>query len=95
MTSNAVNAGVYRHYTGLMVMVLGVARHSETEEKFVCYIPLGPKAGPRITVRPLAMFFEEVEANGDKQPRFKFVGAEMPEDLAGEYRQTSNWGESN
>lgn len=95
MTSKAVNAGVYRHYTGLMVLVLGVARHSETEEKFVCYIPLGPKAGPRMTVRPLAMFFEEVEANGAKQPRFKFIGAEMPEDLAEEYRQMSNWGEPN
>ncbi|MDP3993100.1 MAG: DUF1653 domain-containing protein [bacterium] len=93
MTSNTINAGVYRHYTGLMVLVLGVARHSETEEKFVCYIPLGPKAGPRITVRPVAMFFEEVEADGAKQPRFKFIGAEMPEDLAAEYRQTSNWGE--
>jgi hypothetical protein len=29
--------GVYRHYKGQRYEVLGVARHSETEEEFVVY----------------------------------------------------------
>lgn len=73
-----VKAGVYEHYSGLYVLVLGVARHSETEEKFVVYVPLGPKKGPRLTVRPLKMFFEEVEVDGVKKERFKYMGVEMP-----------------
>lgn len=85
-------AGVYRHYTGLIVLVLGTARHSETEEKFVVYVPLGPKKGPRLTIRPFKMFFEEVEIKGQKQPRFSYAGAEMPEKLAGEYYFTHGWG---
>jgi hypothetical protein len=83
-----VQAGVYRHYSGLIILVLGVARHSETEEKLAVYVPLGVKAGPRLTVRPLTVFFEEV--NG--QPRFEFLGTEMPADLAEAYRQTDDWG---
>ncbi len=78
-------AGIYKHYSGLIVLALGVARHSETEEKLVAYIPLGVKEGPRITVRPYAMFFEDVEVKGIKQPRFQYLGEEMPEDLAKDY----------
>lgn len=84
-----LKAGVYRHYSGLIVLLLGVARHSETEEKFACYIPLGVKAGPRITVRPLAMFHETVEVDGKSVPRFEFLGAEMPADIAADYRPLS------
>jgi hypothetical protein len=87
-------AGVYRHYSSLMVLVLGVARHSETEEKFVVYVPLGAKEGPRLTVRPLAMFFEDVEVGNQKQPRFKFIGSEIPTDLAAQYKSTKNWGQA-
>jgi|SRR3990167_5430497 len=91
--SEHLQAGIYQHYTGLLVLVLGLARHSETEDKLVCYVPLGGKAGPRLTVRPLAMFFDEIEIDGAKQPRFRFIGTDMPEDLAEQYRQTTNWGE--
>lgn len=80
-----MQTGVYRHYSGLMVLVLGVARHSETEEKFVTYVPLGVKEGPRITVRPYDMFFEYVEVDGEKLPRFQYLGEDMPDDVAGEY----------
>ena len=88
-----LKSGVYEHYTGLLVFVLGVARHSETEEKFVAYIPLAPKRGPRITVRPLKMFFEDVEMNGKKQPRFRYINSEMPEDLAEKYQTMHEWGQ--
>jgi len=88
-----LKSGIYEHYTGLLVFVLGVARHSETEEKFVAYIPLAPKRGPRITVRPLKMFFEGVEVSGVKHPRFRYVGAEMPDDLAKKYKSMNEWGQ--
>lgn len=84
-----LKTGVYRHYSGLMVLLLGVARHSETEERFACYIPLGVKAGPRITVRPLEMFMETVEVEGARVPRFEFLAAEMPPDVAADYRPLS------
>lgn len=84
-----MNAGVYRHYSGLIVLVLGAARHSETEEKLVAYVPLGVKEGPRITVRPYEMFFEYVEVGGKTVPRFEYIGEDMPEDLAENYSPLS------
>lgn len=69
----------------MIVLVIGVARHSETNEKFVTYIPLGVKKGPRITVRPYEMFFESVEQNGQQVARFTYIDEEMPEALASEY----------
>jgi hypothetical protein len=80
-----LKSGIYLHYKGLMIQVLGVARHSETEEKYVAYVPLGVKAGPRITVRPYEMFFDEVEVDGVKKSRFEYIGQEMPEELAKKY----------
>ncbi len=80
-----MQTGVYRHYSGLIVLVLGVARHSETEEKLVTYVPLGVKEGSRITVRPYGMFFENVEMNGKTVPRFEYIGEDMPGDLAEDY----------
>lgn len=86
--SNELKAGVYRHYSGLIVQVLGVARHSETEEKFTAYIPLGVKAEPRITVRPYNMFFKTVTNNGKETSRFEYLGDQMPENIAEDYLPT-------
>jgi len=80
-----LKSGVYLHYSGLIVLVLGVARHSETEERLVAYVPLGVKEKPRITVRPYDMFFEEVEVEGKKQPRFLYLGEEVPPSITQEY----------
>lgn len=80
-----LRAGVYRHYKGALYLVLGVARHSETEEQFVTYVPLGVKAGPRITVRPYKMFMEDVEIGGKKQPRFEFIGESVSEEIAKDF----------
>lgn len=84
-----LKSGIYEHYSGLMVLVLGLARHSETEEKLVAYVPLGVKAGPRITVRPLEMFFEEVKIDGEHRPRFRYIGEDMPPELAKHYKPLS------
>lgn len=92
LMTHQIESGLYLHYSGLIVFMLGVARHSETEEKFVAYIPLGAKKGPRITVRPYEMFFENVTIDGKEVPRFKYIGTEMPGDLAEKYRSMSEWG---
>jgi hypothetical protein len=64
--------GRYRHYKGRDYEVLGIARHSETEEELVVYRCLYGDGS--LWVRPLAMFLEEVEINGRQVRRFDFVG---------------------
>ncbi|HHF0384320.1 TPA: DUF1653 domain-containing protein, partial [Pseudomonas aeruginosa] len=53
-----LQAGLYRHYKGQNYRVLGVARHSETEEALVIYQALYGEFG--LWVRPLEMFTEAV-----------------------------------
>jgi hypothetical protein len=67
-----VSAGRYRHYKGKDYLVLGVARHSETDEELVVYrTDYGDRS---LWVRPKAMFLETVEIDGQVVPRFLFVG---------------------
>ena len=69
--SPSLRAGRYRHYKGRDYLVMDVARHSETEEPLVVYRCLyGDRS---LWVRPLAMFTEEIEHDGVRQPRFAFV----------------------
>ncbi len=68
-----VQKGIYRHYKGKLYQVMGIGQHSETLEKLVIYLPLYDTSGDdfeELWVRPLAMFEEEVEVEGKKQPRF-------------------------
>ena len=51
-----VQPGRYRHYKGQEYEVLGVARHSETEEEYVVYRALYGDCG--LWIRPRAMFPE-------------------------------------
>ncbi|CAA9429504.1 MAG: hypothetical protein AVDCRST_MAG51-2552 [uncultured Ramlibacter sp.] len=60
--------GRYRHYKGGEYEVIGVARHSETQEALVVYRPLYNDSG--WWVRPHAMFFGSVDVEGRKVPRF-------------------------
>ena len=64
--------GRYRHYKGRDYSVVGFARHSETGEWMVLYVPLYGEGG--YWVRPLQMFTETVEKDGMQRPRFDFVG---------------------
>jgi hypothetical protein len=64
--------GLYRHFKGQVYTVLGVARHSETQEELVVY---RQEYGDRnLWVRPMQMFLETVEIDGQAVPRFQFVG---------------------
>lgn len=62
--------------------MLGRARHSETEEDLVAYVPLGVQEGARITVRPYNMFFEVVLVDGTEQPRFEYLDEVVSPELA-------------
>ena len=66
--------GRYRHYKGKEYEVLGVARHSETQEELVVYRPLYGDRG--LWVRPKAMFCESVVVDGKSRPRFQFLGTD-------------------
>ncbi|MDV7338517.1 DUF1653 domain-containing protein [Terasakiella sp. A23] len=69
-----VKNGKYIHYKGNEYVVMGVAKHSETLEELVVYQPQYGERG--IWVRPLDMFVEDVEVDGQTLPRFKYVGDE-------------------
>lgn len=71
-----MKTGRYRHYKGNEYIVLGVARHSETEEELVVYRQDYGERG--LWVRPKAMFLETVELNGKTMPRFEFVDGDLP-----------------
>ncbi len=63
--------GRYRHYKGQDYEVLGVARHSETEEQMVVYRCLYGDFS--LWVRPLSMFLETVDVAGEQVPRFNLI----------------------
>ena len=63
--------GRYRHCGEYQL--LGVVRHSETQEPLVLYRPLCTDSGD--WVRPLAMFFEDVVVDGVRQPRFTRINS--------------------
>jgi len=72
--SNTITPGRYRHYKGNDYLVLGVARHSETEEELVVYRQDYGDRG--LWVRPAAMFMETVNVDGSSRPRFAYVAPE-------------------
>lgn len=72
----SVLPGRYRHYKGRDYVVLGVARHSETDEEFVVY---RQDYGSRdLWIRPKAMFVELIRIGEQTTPRFRYLGAESP-----------------
>ncbi|TFC89834.1 DUF1653 domain-containing protein [Cryobacterium sinapicolor] len=71
---NDIAIGRYRHYKGNPYEVLGVARHSETDEDLVVYTALYGERG--LWVRPLAMFLESITIDGADVPRFALVESE-------------------
>jgi hypothetical protein len=73
-----IKLGIYKHYKGLLVQVLAVARHTETEERMVIYIPLNgnlqERKGPMVSARPIDMFLEKAEKEGQTVDRFEYIG---------------------
>jgi len=66
-----IKLGKYKHYKGNQYEVLGTAKHSETMEEFVVYRALYGEGG--LWIRSLKMFSEDVELDGKRVPRFKYI----------------------
>ena len=64
-----IKKGTYRHYKGNLYEVIDVARHSESLEDMVVYRAL--YGDFKLWVRPLKMFLEDIEINGEIQKRFE------------------------
>lgn len=70
---------IYRHYKSTggnnhLYQIVEIAKHTETEELMVVYKPLYQSDWFReatMATRPLEMFLEDVEYNGQKMPRFE------------------------
>jgi hypothetical protein len=70
--SKDIQLGRYKHYKGGEYELLGIVINSESLEEMVLYMA---GYGQRLMwVRPLKMFFEEVDLKGKKVKRFKFLG---------------------
>ncbi len=63
--------GVYQHYKGNMYEVVGIAKHSETEEDYVVYRALYGEG--KLWIRPKDMFIEIVTVGGKLVPRFELI----------------------
>lgn len=68
----SIKPGRYRHFKGKEYEVLGVARHSETEDELVVYRALYGDFG--LWVRPVSMWNETVERDGKTFRRFIYIG---------------------
>ena len=67
--------GIYEHFKGKEYEVIGVARHSETQEEMVVYRALydSEYGKDALWVRPKDMFVEVIEQAGKVVPRFRFI----------------------
>ena len=67
----SISKGIYKHFKGNLYQVIEVATHCETREPLVVYRTL--YGDYSMWVRPLTMFQETVEVDGQQVPRFSFV----------------------
>lgn len=74
MVNDLKIGGLYQHYKGMNYRVLNLVKHSETLEWLVYYECLYDNKEGSFWVRPLKMFMETVEVNGEIVPRFKYIG---------------------
>lgn len=69
-----IKPGIWRHSkSGDEMKVLFIAKHSETLEDYIVYDHMGTNQLSDMWVRPVSMWEEEVEIDGQKVPRFVFV----------------------
>lgn len=75
-----IKPGRYRHYKGKNYQVIGVAKHSETEEDLVVYRALYGACG--LWVRPVEMFSEKIKTGKKYVFRFEWIDEGNPESSA-------------
>ncbi len=61
---------IWRHYKGKEYKILLLGKHSETGEEMVAYEQL--ETG-NIYFRPMSLFYNDVEYEGKKVPRFQLL----------------------
>ncbi len=66
-----IKKGKYRHFKGNLYELLDIVHHSESQEPLVLYRALYGEHG--LWVRPLAMFFETIERDGQQIQRFQHI----------------------
>lgn len=69
---NNIKIGKYRHFKGGEYEVIGIAKHSETQEEMVVYRAL--YGNGEIWVRSASMWNETVEKDGETFLRFTYIG---------------------
>lgn len=67
-----IKPGIYEHYKGSQYELIAIANHSETLEKMVVYKALYGEGEYR--VRPLSMWEELIDLNGEQVHRFRYIG---------------------
>ncbi|WP_108125351.1 DUF1653 domain-containing protein [Saccharospirillum mangrovi] len=74
----SVKPGIYQHFKGGRYRVIGLSRHSETEQPLVVYQCLYGDFD--LWVRPLDSFASSVEVDGQMVPRFKWLQPLLADD---------------
>ena len=72
-----IKLGRYRHFKGGEYEVVGIAKHSETGEEMVVYRALYGEGG--LWVRPVSMWEEVIERDGERKLRFTYIGEQEKE----------------
>lgn len=67
-----IKPGIYEHYKGRQYELIAIANHSETLEKMVVYKALYGEG--EYWVRPLSMWEELIDLNGEQVHRFRYIG---------------------
>ena len=81
---NEIKNGIYRHYKGNEYRVIGEARSTVDESKYVVYESLKDN---KIWVRPVLEFSSDVEAAGIKKPRFEFLSEDKEDSWENKYKR--------
>ena len=61
---------IWKHYKGNDYKIIILGRHSETAEDMVVYEQMH---SGKIYIRPMNLFFNDVEYEGETVPRFTFI----------------------
>ena len=68
-----VKLGKYRHFKGNEYELIAIGKNSENPEELMA-IYKALYGNGEIWVRPLSMWCEEIERDGQKFPRFSYIG---------------------
>ncbi|OAI29441.1 DUF1653 domain-containing protein [Methylomonas koyamae] len=66
-----IKKGRYKHFKGAEYEVIDIAKHSETLEEYVVYRSLYGEHD--LWIRPISMFLDTKEVNGESVPRFVLI----------------------